>query len=284
MSARTRRRTALCVPGSASTMVDKAYATTADEVVVDLEDAVAIDAKVQARGVVSELTRRPSGTVAVRVNAPGTTWHQADVEACVRNTNVSSIVVPKVESAAQIHHIAELLEALESAGARSESLTIQALIESPRALQNVATIADSHPRLVSLIIGYADLSASLGRALESSWQFARDAVLLAARSAGIQAIDGPHLTVMDDEDLSRSAHTASSQGFDGKWVIHPRQIDRVCASFTPSDVEIRDAKELVRVMRQAQQDGTGAVAWHGRMLDEALVLAAHRTLERAGLA
>jgi citrate lyase subunit beta/citryl-CoA lyase len=284
MTITNRRRVALCVPASAPTMVAKAFASKADEVVVDLEDAVAIEAKAAARAAVSELRARPSGSIAVRVNAAGTLWHEADLAACVANPSIDSVVVPKVESAGNVRRITAWLEVDEKAAGRTAPLSVQALIESPRGLQNVAAIADSDPRLASLIIGYADLAASLGRQLDATWQFARDAVLVAARSAGVQAIDGPHLTVADDDSFASAVAIANSQGFDGKWVIHPRQIDRILSAFSPTEAEVADARELIEVMENAQRAGTGAVAWRGRMLDEALVLSARRTLERAGLA
>lgn len=263
-------------------MVAKAYATTADEVVVDLEDAVAIDAKDQARATVTRLGARDRGSLAVRVNAEGTSWHLDDLLACAGNPAVGSVVVPKVESAAQVAGVAAALAEAEATVGRTTPLTIQALIESPRALVHVASIAESDHRLTSLIIGYADLAASLGRHPASTWQFARDAVLVAARSAGIQAIDGPHLTVEADDGLLAAATLAADQGFDGKWVIHPRQIDIVTGGFTPPEEAVADAREIVAVMTEAQLAGTGAVAWRGRMLDEALVVAARRVLERAG--
>lgn len=279
----TRRRAALCVPGSAPAMIEKAYASAADEVVVDLEDAVAIGAKDEARAVVAALPPRPAGAVAVRVNAPGTVWHEADLATCARNPSITSVVVPKVEAADDVERIAGLLSVAEPAAGRDEPVTLQALIETPRGLRDVATIADSHPRLVALIIGYADLSASLGRRLDADWQFARDAVLVAARSAGVQAIDGPHLAVADDDGFAEAVAFASTQGLDGKWAIHPRQIDRITAAFTPSADEVAQAQEILGVMEGAQREGAGAVAWRGRMLDEALALTARRTLERAGL-
>lgn len=280
MTLHTPRRSALCVPGSSPAMVAKACASSADEVVVDLEDAVAIDAKDGARAAVSTLGRRDRGTVSVRVNAEGTPWHAADLVACANNTNVNTIVVPKVESGEQIRRIVADLEAAELQSHRTSPLGIQALIESPRAVQQVADVADSHDRMTALVIGYADLAASLGRHADGPWQFARDAVLVAARSTGIHAIDGPHLTVADDEMFAGAVALASGQGFDGKWVIHPRQLQRVNAAFTPTADEVREAAEIVAVMEHAQREGTGAVAWQGRMLDEALVVAARRTLAR----
>lgn len=273
-----RRRCALSVPGSEPAKVAKALASDADEVVVDLEDAVPLDAKEHARATVDQLVARDRGAIAVRVNAPGTPWHADDLAACARNPAVASVVMPKVESAEVVQAAVAHLEAAER---DREPVTVQALIESPAALTHVTAIAASSPRLASLIIGYADLSASLGRRLDASWQFARDLVLLAARTAGVQAIDGPHLTVADDAGFAAAVAEADALGFDGKWVIHPRQVARVIDGFTPDPDEVAEAREILRVMEEATAAGAGAVSWRGRMLDEALVVAARRVVGRA---
>jgi citrate lyase beta subunit len=279
-ASQVRRRSVLAVPGSEPAKILKAGASAADEVVVDLEDAVAVEAKDRARGNVPQLAARAAGALSVRVNAPSTQWHTDDLVACARNSAVTSVVLPKVESAAQVLEASGVLEAEERRLGRGQ-VGIQALIESPAALSNVTAIAASSPRLVSLVIGYADLSASLGRRLSASWQFAQDLVLLAARTAGIQAIDGPQLTVADDAALNAAVESASALGFDGKWVIHPRQVASVQAAFSPRPDELEHAQEVLLVMDQAARDGAGAVSWRGRMLDEALVVAARRVVARA---
>jgi citrate lyase subunit beta/citryl-CoA lyase len=268
------------VPGSEAAKIAKALACDADEVVVDLEDSVAMGAKDHAREALADLSPRERGSIAVRVNAPSTRWHTLDLEACVRNHAVGSIVVPKVESPRDVLAAAEHIQVVEHSLHRGP-VTLQALIESPAALTNISAIAVASPRLVSLIIGYADLSASMGRRLDASWQFAQDLVFLAARTAGIQAIDGPHLTVADDSGFATAVESASALGFDGKWVIHPRQVTRVQAGFTPLPEEVAEAREILAAMAEASRAGEGAVAWRGRMLDEALVVAARRVLGRA---
>lgn len=268
----TRRRSVLAVPGSEPTKIVKALASPADEVIVDLEDAVAVDAKDAARDAVAGLRPRERGGVAVRVKAAGTRWHDDDLAACAANPAIRSVVLPKAECPDGIR--------MAVAALGDGTATVQALVESPLALTRVAEIAAASPRLAALVIGYADLSASLGRRLDAPWQFARDLVLVAARAAGVQAIDGPYLHVTDDEAFAESVDTAVSQGFDGKWVIHPRQIARVNASFAPTQEEVDEAEEILRVMADAERSGLGAVSWRGRMLDEALVTAARRVVSR----
>lgn len=275
------RRAVLSTPGSEPGRVAKALALPVDEVVVDLEDAVALDQKDTARGNVPALPRRAAGGLAVRVNAIGTPWHLDDVTACVSNPAVDSIVLPKAEDPAAIAELGALIDNLENDVAERRPLRIQALIESPAGVHHAPTIAQADPRLSALIIGYADLSASMGRRIDASWQFAQDAVLLAARMAGVQAIDGPLLTVADDEALAGAVRSAVDLGFDGKWVIHPRQIDTVQQGFTPSDDEVAEALEILAVLREAAEQRLGAVSLRGRMLDEAVAAQARRTVARS---
>lgn len=276
------RRAALCVPASEDRKVAKALALDVDEVVVDLEDAVAPDRKDEARTAVEALTRRPRGSLAVRVNAVGTQWHRADVAACAANPAVDSIVVPKAEDPEALATLARTLHTLENGNGRRAPLRIQALIESPLGVHNAVAIAAASPQVCSVIIGYADLSASFGRRVDASWQYVRDVAVLAARLAGIEAVDGPRLGIAVDDGLRADAQLAADLGFDGKWVIHPAQVDVVQDAFTPSTEEVEWAREVVRVMDESTRDGLGAVQWRGQMLDEAVVVRARRLLERAG--
>ena len=275
-----RRRGVLSVPASEPRKIAKALAAPVDEVVVDLEDAVAVDEKEAARENVAALSPREAGLLAVRVNALGTPWSEADIAACVANPAVQSIVLPKAEDASALKDLATRLDELEAASKRSDPLRLQLLLESPTGIHNAAAIAAAADRVDALIIGYADLSASLGRRIEASWQFAQDAVVLAARLAGVQAIDGPLLTVAADDALRRAAAYAEALGFDGKWVIHPAQVESVQRTFTPSDDEVVEAQEILAVMGSAATDGRGALQWRGRMLDEAVAVRARRILER----
>jgi len=274
------RRALLSVPASEPRKIAKALAAAADEVVVDLEDAVSVDAKDAARSNIETLDRRDHGLLAVRVNAVGTEWHEADVLACVANSAVDSIVVPKAEDPGTMRELTRRLDQLEGDAGREVPLEIQALVESPAGVHHAVPLAAGE-RVTSLILGYADLSASMGRRIESSWQFAQDAVLLAARMAGVQAIDGPLLTVADDASLASAATAAESLGFDGKWVIHPVQVGTVLKAFTPSVDEVAEALEVIELLDSAAAEGRGAMQWRGRMLDEAIAVRARRILERA---
>lgn len=274
-----RRRSVLSVPASEPGKIAKAYGSIADEVVVDLEDSVALGAKDVARAQITLLERRTQGSVAVRVNAVSTPWFEADVTASVTNPAVTSIVVPKVESPDDLRAVEQIVRGLEK-GTGRDTLGIQALIESARGLSGVAEISRSSSRLVALILGYADLAASLGRAVTANWQVAQDLVVLAARTAGIQAIDGPHLSVAADDVFTRRVANSNDLGFDGTWVIHPQQLPAAQQAFTPDAQAVADAREIIAVMTAAAADGHGAVSWRGRMLDEALVVSARRLISR----
>lgn len=268
------------MPASEPRKVTKAFATSADEVVVDLEDAVAAERKSEARLEVRRLPARTHGAVAVRVNAIGSPWFAEDLDACVTTDAVHSIVVPKVETDADLVALDRELDERERMARRAAPLRVQALIESPAGLANVRRIAVASARLESLIIGYADLAASLGRRPEASWQFAQDSVLLAARLAGVQAIDGPVLSVDADESLRLASAHAQALGFDGKWVIHPRQVPTVLTAFTPTVEETERARGILAALDDAAGRGEGAVQWQGQMLDEAVAVQARRTLSR----
>ncbi|GAB3385443.1 HpcH/HpaI aldolase/citrate lyase family protein [Amycolatopsis echigonensis] len=283
------RRCCLSVPASDSHKIDKALSGAADEVVLDLEDSVPPGEKAAAR---QALIRRFSPLevvgkrLSVRVNAPGTPWCHADVAACAAaGPALQSIVVPKVESAGDLAFIDRLLDGVEAAADREERLGVQALVESAAGLGNLAEIVESSPRLEGLVIGYADLAASLGRLGDTgldSWLPAQHQVLVAARSAGIAAVDGPYLRTDTDPQFTAAVARAAGLGFDGKWVIHPSQIDDVVSAFTPSPEQLGHAQRVVDALAAAHARGAGAVDVDGRMIDEALAVEARRVLARAG--
>jgi len=272
-------------------MLAKAPSRGADEIVIDLEDAVAISAKDEARATVVAALCEPQWhgvRTSVRVNAPRTPWCHQDIVALASLPDApATIIVPKVESPADMAFIERLLDGAEAAAGRSTPMGVQALIENAAGVANVTAIAGSSPRLVGLILGYADLSASLGRARGAgaeldSWRAIQDAVLVAARAADISAIDGPYLGVKVDDGFTAAAERARDMGFDGKWAIHPAQVAALNALFTPTDEELEHARAVIGALEDAERDGgAGAVALDGQMLDEAVRIAALRVLARA---
>ena len=275
-----RRRAVLVAPGSDERKVDKALASAADEVVLDLEDAVAPAQKDAAREIVMRRVRElgDNRTVSVRINGCGTAWFNDDLAMCAAlGGGLASVVVPKVESAADLLDVGQAL-------GDSPSVTVQPLIETPAGVQNVEEIV-TNPRVAGVIIGYADLGAALGRtrtAAPEHWIFVQDRVLHAARAAGVQAIDGPSLGTSDDAAFRHSAAWAADLGFDGKWVIHPSQIDSALAVFSPTEEQVEEARGVLAALRQAEERGAGATRFRGEMLDEAVAVAARRTLSKIG--
>jgi citrate lyase subunit beta/citryl-CoA lyase len=273
------RRSCLSVPGSSPRMLAKARGLRADEVVVDLEDAVAASAKDEARAaVVSALAggQLDGRTVAVRVNGLDTPWCQRDIVALADGPAagaVTTLVVPKVQAPEDIVWVARLLDMI---GAGARAIRLQALIETAAGLSRAGDIGQADPRLEALILGYADLRASLGRPASpdeppDSWSFAQEAVLVAARAAGLQAIDGPHLRVDDAAGLLAWAAHARALGYDGKWAIHPSQLDVLNATFSPAPEEVERARSVISALEMAEADaGRGAVMVEGEMIDEAL--------------
>lgn len=277
-----RRRASLVAPSSDERKARKALDSVADEVVLDLEDAVTPDRKDEARGNAVALAREYGGrrAVSVRVNGRTTRWFQADLDAVMQVSEmVSSIVLPKVETVAD-------LEAVDRHLARSGGgiLGVQALIETARGVQNVAEIAAGQ-RVEALILGYADLGAELGRSSAvqpEQWLYVQDRLLHASRAAGVQAVDGPFLRTADDLQFQRAARWAADLGFDGKWVIHPDQLSSALDIFTPSSTEIENAHRVLEALDHAAVNGSGAALLDGHMLDEAVAVAARRTLTKIG--
>jgi citrate lyase subunit beta / citryl-CoA lyase len=275
------RRSCLSVPGSSAQMLGKALELPADEIVIDLEDAVAAPAKDEARDAVAA---RLSGagwhgrTVSVRVNGPGTAWCHRDLLALADLP--AAIVVPKVEGPGDLAFVERLL-----AGAGAQRVRLQALIETAAGLSRADEIARSSPRLDALILGYADLATSLGRSRDAPldlWAPAQHDVLRAARAHGLQAIDGPYLATADDDAFRAAAWRARDLGFDGKWAIHPSQVEPLNEIFAPTDDELAQARGILDTLERAErEDGSGAVALDGQMIDNAMRVAAQRTLARA---
>ncbi|WP_370182305.1 CoA ester lyase [Rhodococcus wratislaviensis] len=276
----TRRRAVLVAPGSDQRKAVKALRSTADEVVLDLEDAVASARKADARDLVRRLVRESDGSraVSVRINALTTPWAEDDLALCASlGDALTSIVVPKVETAQDLAHADRALAGTD--------IGLQALVETPVGVQNIGDITRAVARLESVVIGYADLGAALGRsrsALPEHWLAVQDGVLVAARAAGIQAIDGPFLGIADDGAFRHSAAWTSALGFDGKWVIHPAQVDSAASAFTPTDSAVEDARRVIDALAAAEAAGSGAAQLDGQMLDEAVAVAARRVLAQVG--
>ncbi len=276
--AQGRRRSCLSVPGHAARMHEKALSVPADEVVFDLEDAVAPGAKQQARETIAATLARPewaARSVAIRINPVGSDQLGQDL-ALVRSLAPRSeltVVVPKVQSPEDLVVVVERL---------ASGIGLQALIETPAGVEAAGEIARALPQLHALILGYADLATALGRRGAERqldrWLYHQEVVLAAARGAGLQAIDGPFLRLGDQLALARAARSARELGFDGKWAIHPDQVPVLNEAFAASDLELRWAGAVEEALSEAGRTGDAAVRVEGAMVDEAMRAHAQRLL------
>ena len=278
------RRSALSVPGSSEKMLAKAGRLPADEIVVDLEDAVALSAKDEARGLVARLLREGlvgARAVAVRVNGLDSGCCHCDVLELVEQAGpeIDSLVLPMVERAEDVRWLDRFLGML---GERARGIRLQALVETAGGLRRAGEIAKASPRLDAVVLGYADLAASLGRPGRDDpperWLYAQEIVLVAARAAGLQAVDGPFLAVRDEEGLRSRAEHARALGFDGKWAVHPDQVPVLNEVFTPSADEVERARAIVSAL---ECEGRGAVEVDGQMVDAASRKLALQVVARA---
>lgn len=288
--AHATRRSSLCVPAGDDRKLAKALASGADEVVIDLEDAVAYDDKAAARAQLAAFdlagSVSPGGPVlAVRVNAPGSPWCHRDLELVAGLPQVASVVLPKVESRADVGFAERLLGGLEAESGRTLPLRIQALVETATGVLGLPDIVRDVRRLNAVIVGYADLAASLGRERDvdlATWRGVQDAVVMNARAAGVAAVDGPFLGVADDDAFRAAVAAAAGLGFDAKWVIHPRQVDGVNQRFTPAPERVDHARRVLETLERAAADGRGAAVVDGALVDEAMAKDARRVLAKAG--
>jgi citrate lyase subunit beta/citryl-CoA lyase len=267
-------RSYLYVPGDDPRRIEKALATDADAVVIDLEDAVAPSRKEAARRNAAEvLGSEPARPVIVRMNAPGSELAARDIAAVV-GIHLSGLRLPKVESLETVRLVAETLEEL-----RSEA-GIQCLIESALGLELAFEIARSHERVSSISLGEADLAADLGVRDEAGLLYARSRIVSAARAAGLPGpIQSVYTRVNDLDGLRRSTEEGKNMGFVGRSAIHPSQVPIINEVFTPTEEEIAEAQELLDRLEGEARSGTGAfVLEDGRFVDRAVVESARRTL------
>lgn len=268
----------LVVPGSSERRLAKARELSVDELVLDLEDAVAPERKAEALELVLGTLAAGAAAprVAVRINAIHTEWARSELCALAgADARPDSIVLPKAEVPDDVRRAADA----------TEGIAVQALVETAAGLSRIDELA-AVPGVAALILGYADLAVSLGRTPEGAanldlWLVTQDRVLVAARTAAIRAIDGPFLGLQDPENLRRSALRAAELGFDGKWAIHPQHVDTIAEAFRPDDRAVQHARAVLSALRD--NPGQGAVQVDGQMIDEPVRLAALRTLERAAV-
>jgi citrate lyase subunit beta/citryl-CoA lyase len=271
------RRSVLFMPGSNARALEKARTLPADALILDLEDAVAPAAKAEARAAVLAAVRAGGygpREVIVRVNGPGTPWGADDLNA-VAHAGVDAVLLPKVESA----------EAVTAAVATlGPAPGLWCMLETPRGILNAASVAAASPRVAALVMGTSDLTKDLharpGRdrvPLLMSLQLC----VLAARAAGITALDGVHLDLDDDAGFAAACRQAADLGFDGKTLIHPRQVATANEVFAPAASEVDWARRVIAAHADAVAGGRGVVVLDGRLIENLHVEDARRILALA---
>ncbi|WP_341245806.1 CoA ester lyase [Nereida ignava] len=265
-------RSVLYIPASKERALEKAKGLACDAIIFDLEDAVAIDEKVPARDLLAEtLPTADYGARLriVRVNGLDTTWGREDVLSVV---NADAVLLPKVNSAADVDAIAALT-----------SLPIWAMMETPLGILNAAEIA-AHPRLEGMVMGTNDLAKDLNtrhrpdrEPLLTSLQMC----LLAARAHGVTIVDGVYNAFKDDAGLKIECDQGRDMGFEGKTLIHPAQLEVANAAFAPSEAEIDLSKRQIEAFEQAGRDGQGVAVVDGKIVENLHIVTARATLAKA---
>ncbi|HEV7208518.1 MAG TPA: CoA ester lyase [Mycobacteriales bacterium] len=284
------RRSCLAVPGSSIKMIDKARGLAADQVFLDIEDAVAPLAKPEARkNIVAALNEGgwEGKTRTVRVNDWTTQWTYADVIEVVEGAgaNLDCIMLPKVQTAEQVVALDLLLTQIETAhGLELGRIGIEAQIENAKGLVNVDAIAGASPRVETIIFGPADFMASInmkslivgeqppGYDVGDAYHYILMRILMAARSFDLQAIDGPYLQIKDVDGFRRVAARSAALGFDGKWVLHPGQLEACNELYSPTQADYDHAELILDAYAHYTSEAggkRGAVMLGDEMIDEA---------------
>jgi citrate lyase subunit beta/citryl-CoA lyase len=269
------------MPGANTRALEKARTLAADSLILDLEDAVAPDAKVIARKNILTALEIGFGyrEAVVRINSLSTPWGLDDLKVFAKS-KADAIVLPKVESAAQIQEVAMLLKELNA----RPDLTIWAMIETPQAIFKLQEIASSHPLLETLVLGTSDLVKDLHARHTPNrveTQTALSFAILAARAYGLCVLDGVHLSLDDETGLRYACTQGRDMGFDGKTLIHPNQIAMANASFGPSPEEVAEAEERISAYEAAIQTGAGIAVLNGKLIEELHIQDAKRILALA---
>ena len=276
------RRSLLFMPGANPRALEKARELPADGLIFDLEDAVAPDAKETAReAVAAALAQGGYGKreLVLRVNALDTEWGEDDLRAAA-SMPLDAVLLPKVESAERVR---ETVARLDRAGA-PPGLVVWCMIETPRGVLAAAEIAGASSRVAALVMGTSDLTKDL-RAYDTPGRepllTSLGLVLLAARVHGLAALDGVHLDLADEAGFAALCAQGRALGFDGKTLIHPKQIAPANATFAPSPDEIAQAKKIIAAHEAALAAGKGIVVVDGRLIENLHVEAARRTVALA---
>jgi malyl-CoA/(S)-citramalyl-CoA lyase len=305
------QRSELAVPGTNPSFFEKAAQSPVDCIFLDLEDSIAPDEKEVARkNIVQALNEIDWGnkTMLVRINGLDTHYMYRDVIDVVENCpRLDMLLIPKVGVPADVYALDMLVTQIEQAKKRTKRLGFEVLIETALGMANVETIAQSSKRLEAMSFGVADYAAStrarttvIGGAhpeygvltdkqaddrrdfhWNDMWHYAQARIVVACRAYGLRPIDGPFGDFKDPDAYVASAKRAAILGFEGKWAIHPSQIELANQVFSPSEAEVTRARRILDAMAQAQREGKGAVSLDGRLIDIASIKMAENLLQKA---
>ncbi|HEY7670488.1 MAG TPA: CoA ester lyase [Hyphomicrobium sp.] len=281
------QRSELAVPGSNPTMIEKAAASAADYIFLDCEDAVAPPDKEQARkNIIQALNdidwKKAGKTVSVRINGLDTHYMYRDVVDIMEQagSKLDTILVPKVGVPADLYAVEVMVSQIETAKGYKNRVGTEALIETALGMANVEAIAASGSRLEALHFGVADYAAS-NRARTvvigglnpdypgDQWHFALSRMTVACRAYGLRPIDGPFGDFSDPEGYKAGARRAAALGIEGKWAIHPSQIELANEVFSPPPKEVERAQRIIVALKEAEAQGKGAASLDGKMIDAA---------------
>lgn len=305
-------RSELAVPGSNMKFLEKATQSSADVVFLDLEDAVAPPDKEQARSnVIAALNDLNWGgrTLSVRINGLDTPYMYRDVVDVLEQAGdkLDLIMIPKVGTAADVYAVDMLVSQIEQAMGYRKRIGFELIIETALGMQNLPQIASASPRNESLHFGVADYAAStrarttgIGgphpeyhvltdpdeggqrhRHWGDMWHYAISRLVVAARANGLRPLDGPFGNFSDADGFKAQAMRAAVLGCEGKWAIHPSQVELANGLFSPSEAEVTQAKRILEAMEQAEKEGRGAVALDGRLIDIASIKQAQVMVKKA---
>ncbi|MFL2796093.1 MAG: HpcH/HpaI aldolase/citrate lyase family protein [Paracoccaceae bacterium] len=301
-------RSQLFGPGSRPEIFEKMANSTADVINLDLEDSVAPADKEKARlNVVQAINDIDwkNKTVSVRINGLDTSFWYRDVIDLLENCSdrLDNLTIPKAGCAADVYAVDALVSAVEKAALRSKKVGFEILIESAAGIANVNDIASASGRIVSMALGAADFAASMGMVTtgiggtqegyymhhdgqkywSNPWHWAQASLVAACRSNGLLPVDGPYGDYNDREGFFAEAQRASTLGMVGKWAIHPNQVALANEVFTPSPDAIEEAREIIKAMSKAGENGEGVTVFKGRMVDIASIKQAEVLVKLANL-
>jgi len=267
---------------------------------IDLEDAVAPDEKAGARSSVAEALQEGdwrSRPRTFRINALDTRWFVHDLVEVIEGAHgrVDLIVVPKVSRPQDVHVVAAILASLEVAAGVQHAIGLETQIENAAGLAQCEAIAAASPRVEALVFGPGDYAASIRMPLAAigmpdrwdtdypghRWDYPLQRILVAARAAGVRAVDGPYADFRDHDGFRRSCLMSRALGYDGKWCIHPDQVPIANEVFTADETELSWAREVLSANAEAERDGRGSFSLNGQMVDAATLRMARATLARA---